>query len=159
MHIDGIRVILTMINFVVLYFILRHFFFKPVNNVISSREDEIINKINKTEENEKKAMVLLKEKEEDLKKAKVDGKAIVENYKVKAEKVSEELIKEANDEAKLIMERARKEIEREKEKAQSEIKTQIIDLAVLMSQKALDESINEEQHKRLINDFISKVGI
>lgn len=159
MHIDGIRVILTMINFVVLYFILRHFFFKPVNNVISSREDEIINKINKTEENEKKAMVLLKEKEEDLKKAKVDGKAIVENYKVKAEKVSEELIKEANDEAKLIMERARKEIEREKEKAQSEIKTQIIDLAVLMSQKALDESINEEQHRRLINDFISKVGI
>lgn len=57
------------------------------------------------------------------------------------------------------MDRARKEAEREKEKAAEEIKSQAVELAILLSQKALEKTIDENEHRRLINDFISKVGI
>lgn len=159
MEIHWGQIIATIINFAILYFILRRFLFKPVNNAIDTRQHEIINKITKTEEDRKKAEELRKENEDKLRLAKQEGKSIVEDYKVKADKVSTDILQEARQEAETIIERARVEAEREKEKAADEIKNQIVDLAVVLSSKALEESANEEQHRRLIKDFIAKVGI
>lgn len=159
MSINVPQIIATIINFIILFFILRHFLFNPVNNAISSRENEIADRINKSEEDMKKAEALRIENEHQLKAAKDEGKKIVENFKVKAENVSNDIIKDAKSEAQILMERARTEAEREKEKASDEIKTQVVDLAVVLSSKALEASIDEEQHRRLIKDFIAKVGI
>lgn len=153
------RIIATIINFGILYFILRRFLFKPVNNAIDTRQNEIIDKINKTEEDRKKAEALRIENQNRLSEAKQEGKNIVEDYKVKAEKVSSDILTEARTEAETIINRAKVEAEREKEKAADEIKNQVVDLAVLLSSKALEESVREEQHRRLIKDFIAKVGI
>ncbi|MTK11999.1 MAG: F0F1 ATP synthase subunit B [Clostridiaceae bacterium] len=159
MEINIPQLIATIINFAILFFILRHFLFKRVNDTINSRQNEIVNKINKTEEDMKKAEELKIENETNLKQAREQGKTIVEEYKIKAEKVSSEVLNEAREEAETIIERARTEAGREKEKAADEIKGQVVDLAVLISSKALEQSIDEEQHRRLIKDFIAKVGI
>lgn len=153
------QLIATIINFGILFLILRHFLFNRVNDAINGRQNEIINKINKTEEDMKKAEELRIENETNLKQAREQGKTIVEEYKIKAEKVSSELLNEAREEATTIIERARTEAGREKDKAADEIKGQVVDLAVLISSKALEQSIDEEQHRRLIKDFIAKVGI
>ncbi|MCT8975807.1 F0F1 ATP synthase subunit B [Clostridium sp. CX1] len=159
MEINVPQLIATIINFAILYFILRHFLFKPVNQTISNRQNEIINNINKAEDDRKKAEELRIENQNILSGAKGQGKSIVEEYKVKAEKVSTDIITEARTEAETILNRAKVEAEREKEKAADEIKNQVVDLAVLLSSKALEESVSEEQHRRLIKDFIAKVGI
>ncbi|MBP2032389.1 F-type H+-transporting ATPase subunit b [Clostridium algifaecis] len=159
MQIDWSTVIITIVNFVVLYFILKHFFFKPVNNTIVKRQDEINLKIKDADENEKKSKQMLSQHQELLKNSKQEGKSIVEEYKNKAEKVSEDVIKDAKNEAQLILDRAKIEANREKEKAQADIKNQVVDLALLVSSKALDGSIDEKQHRKLIDDFIAKVGI
>lgn len=159
MEINVSQLIATIINFAILYFILRRFLFKPVNDNISKRQNEIVTNINKAEEDRKKAEEFKLENQNILSQAKSEGKNIVEDYKVKAEKVSSDIITEAREEAETIIGRARTEAEREKEKAADEIKSQVVDLAVLLSSKALEESVNEEQHRRLIKDFIAKVGI
>lgn len=159
MEIHLSKILATIINFGILYLILKHYLFKPVNNAIDSRQNEIVNKINKTEEDRVKAEELRKENEDKLRQARQEGKVIVEDYKVKADKVSSDILQEARQEAETIIERAKVEAEREKEKAADEMKTQVVDLAVLLSSKALEESVNEDQHRRLIKDFIAKVGI
>ena len=51
------------------------------------------------------------------------------------------------------------EIQREEEKVKYELKQQVVDISVMLSEKALGESIDESKHRELINDFIEKVGI
>jgi F-type H+-transporting ATPase subunit b len=159
MEIDVSKLIATLINFLILFLILKHYLFKPVNNMIDKRQNEIVDKINKTDEDMKKAEALKSENDKILSGAKVEGKNIVEGYKVKAEQLSSDIVKDARDEADTIIKRAKTEAERQTEKAADEMKTQIVDLAVLMSSKALGETIDEDQHRRLIKDFIVKVGI
>jgi F-type H+-transporting ATPase subunit b len=159
MKINIVDIIGTIINFFILYAVLRHFFFNKVNNVLTLRSEEINNNINSAKDNKEKAELLRLENEEKLNSAKLEGKKIVENFKVKADKVSDDIVKVANEEAGLIMERARVEVEREREKLKNEVKTQAVDLAILLSSKALEETIDEEQHRRLIENFIAKVGI
>ncbi len=159
MEIEVSKIIATLINFLILFLILKHYLFKPVNNMIDKRQNEIIDKINKTDEDMKKAEALKTENDKILSGAKDEGKNIVEGYKVKAEQLSNDIVKGAKDEADTIIKRAKTEAERQMEKSADEMKSQIVDLAVLMSSKALGETINEDQHRRLINDFIAKVGI
>lgn len=149
----------TIINFVIFLGILTYFLFKPIQNILNTRENDIKSRIKTTKENEKKAENLLVENSKIINESKEKGKALVEQYKIKAERISEEIIRDAKKEAALAEERSRNEINLEKEKARDELKKQIIDLSVLMCSKALEETIDKEKHKQLIKDFISKVGI
>lgn len=157
--IDISQSIATIINFIIFLAGMKIFLFKPVQKILTQRENHIKEKIENAKTREEKAESLSIEKDKELQESKRQGKALVEEYKFKAEKASEEIIKKAHDEADLIIQRARAEIKLEKEKARDELKNKIIDVSVLMSSKALEETIDEEKQRELIKDFISKVGI
>ena len=88
MHIELFTTIATMINFIILFLVVNHFFYKPVNENLENRNNEIASRIKNSEENEKKAEALRIENEDKLKNAETEGKSIVESYKVKAEDMS-----------------------------------------------------------------------
>lgn len=158
MEINISQIIAAMINFVILYFILRRFLFKPVNNLIETRKNELEDAYKVAEKNKNEAEIIKSESNENLKKSKKEGKLIVEEYKRNAENVYSEIIENANNEAKDIIERSKLDAKREKEKIENEIKTQIFDLSLAVSKKALERSISEELHIELIDEFITKVG-
>lgn len=151
-------VIAAMINFVLFFLVFRHFFYKPINTAIETRQNEITQRLKNTEDNQKKAEELRIQNEAQIAKAKEEGKVIVEKYKEKAEKMSSDIINNSNNEAQVILNRAKVEIKRQKDKAEDEIKKNTVEIAVMMSAKALEGTIDEKEHKKLIEDFISKVG-
>ncbi|MGL4774464.1 MAG: F0F1 ATP synthase subunit B [Clostridium sp.] len=151
-------IIMTLINFVILILILKHFLWDKIKNVIEEREGYIEDQLIKVDDELEKARMYLLENERILKSAKDEGKKITERQKAKADKIYKEIVEEANKEAKLIEERARLEIEREKEKAQYQIKKQAVELAINLSYKALEDSITDNNQRELISDFITKVG-
>jgi len=151
-------IIFTLINFILLLLILKRYLIKPVNKIMDDRQNGINISIKKAKEDEEKAEISKNEKERLLQESKIKGREIVEEYKVNAENISQEIIDEAKKESIIIMDRTRTEIEREKQKAESEIKKQVIDLSLILSEKALEQHIDEKEHRRLIEDFIFKVG-
>lgn len=159
MNINPVDVLGTMINFLILLLILRYLFFNKVNNMLTARGLDISNDINSAKANNEKSELLRLENEQKLKDASIEGKNIVENFKAKAEKVSKQIVEEANIEAQNALEKSKKELQREVEKASSDIRTQAVDLAVMLSAKALGQTIDEAQHRKLIEEFIAKVGI
>ena len=151
-------IIATIINFIILLYILKFFLIKPVNKIMNDRQNGINMSITKAKANEEESEISRKEKERLLHEAKVRGREIVEEYKINAQNISQEIIDEAKKESILIMERSRIEIERQKQKSESEIKKQVIDLSLILSERALEQVIDEKEHRRLIEDFIFKVG-
>lgn len=159
LEIDWLHVLAAVINLLILYALMRHFFFGKVGHVIEERQSDIQSKLDKADEDTEKARMLLLENERILKSAKDEAKKVTESQKYKADKIYEEIVDQAKTEAQTLLDRAKVEINREKEKAEQEIRQQVVDLALLVSSKALEESIDEDKHKKLINDFIAKVGI
>lgn len=157
--IDISTLILTLINFAILVAILKHFFWSKLQEVIEGRQNSIDEKLMKADEDSEKARMYLLQNERILKQAREEGKKITEQQKKKGDKIYEEIVANAKVEAEALIERANVEIEREKEKAEYEVKKQAVDIAVELSVKALEESIDEEVHRKLISDFIAKVGM
>lgn len=159
LEIDWLHVLAALINLLILYGFMRYFFFGKIGKVIEDRQNDIQSKLDRADEDTEKARTLLLENERILRSAKDEAKKLTESQKHKADKVYEEIVDQAKTEAQTILDRATVEIKREKEKAEQEIRDQVVDLAVLISTKALEESIDEDKHRKLINDFIAKVGI
>ena len=57
------------------------------------------------------------------------------------------------------MSRADEEIEAAKADALLDLKTKTVDVAIMMSQKVLERSVDENTHRDLIDEYIDKVGI
>lgn len=159
MEIDFSTILMTWVNFGIIVLILKHFFWDKVKGIIQERQDSIEEKLTKADEDSEKARMYLLQNERILKDAKEEGKKITEKQKQKGDKIYEEIVDNAKTEATALIERANVEIEREKEKAEYEVKKQAVNLAVELSIKALEGSIDEDVHRKLISDFIAKVGM
>lgn len=159
MEVNVSVIIATIINFGILFFVLKRLLFTKVMDAMDKRQTNIVNNIEKAKKDVVEARNFKVQSEELLKEARQEGKKLAEENKKRAEKLYSDIVNEAHKEAAVIMERGRIEIEREKEKAKDELKTQVVELSLVFSSKALEETIDEAKHRQLINDFISKVGI
>ena len=159
MEIDFSTILMTWVNFAIIVLILKHFFWDKIKGIIQERLDSINEKLIKADEDSEKARMYLLQNERILNEAREEGKKITEEQKQKGDQIYEEIVQNAKDESASIMKRANLEIEREKEKAEYEVKKQAVELAVELSMKALDNQIDEETHRKLIGDFIAKVGM
>jgi len=68
-----------------------------------------------------------------------------------------EIISEARDRAAGIVREAENEAELLKRKADEDIKSEIVDVSALLTEKLLDREINENDHRNLIDSFIDKI--
>lgn len=159
MEIKFSTIIITWINFGIIILILKHFFWDKLKGIIEERQNYVDEQLSKADEDAEKARMYLVKNEQILKQAKEEGKKITERQKQKGDKIYQEIIDNAKVEASTLIERANLEIAREKEKAEYEIRKQAVDLAVELSIKALEQKIDEDTHRKLIGDFIAKVGI
>ena len=71
---------------------------------------------------------------------------------------SEELLKEASAQAAAMKAKAESDIAQEKRKAVNEIKNEIGDIAMEIAGKVIEREISEEDHTKLIDEFIANVG-
>ncbi|GAA0069780.1 F0F1 ATP synthase subunit B [Clostridium sardiniense] len=159
MNINIPEMIVTLVNLLILFWLVKHFAFDKVNKILKQRKDLIENTISKADEDLEKARILKLQNEREISSAKEEGKEIVSQYKTKADNVYKEIVEDARREAGTIIDKSKVEINRERTKAQAEIKTQAVELAVFLAEKALGDSIDEKKHRELIDDYISKVGM
>lgn len=159
MEINLAKVLATIINFIVLLLILKHFFWNKVKSSIEQREEFVLKKINDAKENEEKSKLLLLEKEQMLKDARIDGKRITEKRKNQADLIHDEIINEAKMTAKSIQEKTRLELEMEKQKAKEDIKEEAVDIAMILSEKVLEETLDKTRHKEIIDKFINNLEV
>ena len=90
--------------------------------------------------------------------AKEEAAQITANAAKRAAARSEEILADANRQASDMVRKAEEGIELEKKKALNEIKDEIAGLSVMIASKVVEKEINEADHKRMIEDFINKVG-
>ena len=84
-------------------------------------------------------------------------KEIIDQAKEDAVKAKSKIMDEANKQAQEKIEQARHEIESEKLAAQDEMKKEIVDVAVEVATKVMDQNMNTEANKALVDDFVKQV--
>ena len=93
-----------------------------------------------------------------MKEAKEKANEILTTAQKTAALQSEEMLKEAASQAAALKSKAESDIAQEKRKAVNEIKDEIGGMAVEIAGKVIEREISEEDHTKLIDEFIANVG-
>ncbi len=145
---------ITIINLLVLFFILKKLLFKPVTNFIDNRNGKIEEAINSANSLKEEVENMKQEYEDKLKGAGEEGKKIVEEYRDRASVEYTSAIDTAKRDAQKIIEDARREIDVEKDKAIAELKQEVGNLVVTASEKVIKKNMDTETNRKLISEFI-----
>jgi F-type H+-transporting ATPase subunit b len=105
--------IFAWINLLILYIVLRKLLFKPVKNMIDSRQKEIDDMYSEAQSSLDSAKLMEAEYESKLEGAKAESEEILRSAVRRAELREEEILKEANAKARRTLERADEQVELE----------------------------------------------
>ncbi len=152
------QILISLANLLILFLILKKFLYKPVNNMLQKRREEIDGEYAEAEEANKAASMAKTELEARLADAKVEAEGIVKEAADVAAARGDKIIADAKMQAEGIIKQAESAAELERKKAKDDIKTQIVDISTAISEKMLEREINADDHTALIDSVIAKIG-
>jgi F-type H+-transporting ATPase subunit b len=142
------------INFLILLGLLYLVAYKPILRMLDQRAAKIREGLEQAELNKERAARAEEEVKAQLETARKDGQAIIAQASQIGERVKEEAKLGARQEAEALIGRARGEIQRERDEAMDELRKEFIDIAILAAGKVINESLDQERHRRLIEETL-----
>lgn len=150
--------IFAWINLLILYIILKKILFKPVKNMIDSRQKEIDDMYGDAESARAEATRMKTDYEARLEAANGESEEILKRAVRKAQLREEEILKAADEEARRALARAAEEAELEKKKLLNDVKDEVSDLALGIAAAVIERDVSAEEHRELIDRFIDEMG-
>ena len=152
------QILISLCNLLILFLVIKKFLFAPVNRVFEARRADIDKTYAEAEDAKTAAECARTSYEEKLSAVREEGGAILRDAKLRAERLSEEIVTEARAEADVIRARAEADIAQEKKKARSELQDEISTLSVELAGKILKKEIDGDAQRELIADFLTDLG-
>lgn len=153
-----INLVFTIINLLIIYFIVAKFLFKPIKNILAKRQEEIDKQYAGAKEAEIQALELKKQYEDSAKQIADEKAAAVNEARTKAGEEYDRIIADAKAEADKLVDNARKLAHMEQEKSVRQAQEQIADLVVEAAAKVVASGQGSAADRELYNQFLAKTG-
>jgi F-type H+-transporting ATPase subunit b len=154
MHIDYPVVLTTIIGFVIVVLVLRKLAWGPILELLDQRRDKIKSDFANASQARTDAESMRGDLEVKLGDIKSIERERVQEAVKKGEALAGKLRQEAQVKADSSLDKARHDIEVETQKAQIQLRDQVVDLAIKSSEILLKQKLDDATHRKLIQDYI-----
>lgn len=148
------------VNFVILVFLLRVFLYRPVLNMLGQRRERIQESLAEADRVRQEAAVQRSEFERELEEARRTSQEAAVRAAQETEKMRDAILAEARNEADRILEQAHQQIEMDRRQAVTELRREVVDLAVDLARRVIGETVtvDERAQRKFIQQFLEESG-
>jgi F-type H+-transporting ATPase subunit b len=147
----------TLLIFVVLFFILSRFAFKPITAAVDARERALEEAIESARRDREAAAEVLAEQKRHLDAARMEAQQFIADGRATAEKLRQDLLSETRAQQQEMLERARHEIDAEKVKAVAELRREAVDLAIAAAGKVVSKNLDQATNREIVERFLASI--
>ena len=148
------NLLFSAITVLVLFLILKKFFFEKVHNFMEERENEVRTQFETAEENNRLAEQKLMDYEERIKNYQSEGREIIKAAKDDAKVQAQSILDDAKEKARVAIEKSEAEIERQKNNARRELKDEIGSLAVMAAERIIEKELSDRNQSEIVDKII-----
>ena len=152
------QLLVSLVNLVLLFLIVKKFLYKPVKNMLETRQSNIEGQHAAADEAKKQALANRDAYEQKLAEAKNEADSIIQSAVSIAKAREKEIVTSARTDAESIVRQAEEHAALEIRKAEGVIREEIVDVSTRLTEKLLEREINSEDHTKLIDSFIDEIG-
>jgi F-type H+-transporting ATPase subunit b len=151
------EVIVQVLTFLILFFLLRRFFWKKFLKVLDDRKERISSEFKNIETQKAQIEDMHNEYLKKIKAIEDSQKARIQEAIKEGQRLTEELKKKAEDGSARIVENARNEARSEFAKAKEALKGEVTDLVLDATTRLLEEKVSAEKDKQFVREFIDEL--
>ncbi len=148
----------VLLNTLAIFFVAKKFLFKPVQKIIKDRQDEIDGMYADAGKAKADAQSMQAEYQQKLSDAQATSERLVKEAVARGQSREEEIVRQANQEASAILEKASADIAMEKKKAVNDAKDEISEMAMAIAGKVVGRALNDGDQAKLVDNFIAELG-
>ena len=145
-------------SFLILMFLLKHFAWGPISDILKKREDKIANDLDSAEKSRINSAKMEQEREQQLLASRSDAADIIKNAKESGELSRQNILKDTQEEVARLKSKAQADITLERDSALNSVKDDVADLSLQIAAKILNKELSPEMHESLINQYIEGLG-
>lgn len=149
-------IVMIWITVIVLFLVLKKFFFEKVKNFMETRSNSIQDAFDSAEAVNRRADEKMQNYTKRIANVEAEGREIIRDAKIKADAQAREIIEDANKQATEIMNKAERNIEREKQKAMEEMRKEVAALAMLAAERIVEREIQNIGQNEIVDEVINK---
>ena len=146
----------TLLAFGVSMFLLRKLAYPRIQSALEKRARAVAESIDAAERTRQEADQILHEYRERLREAREQADEIVSRARKAADKTQDEARITAKETREEMLADARRDIEQETRRAIGQIRREVADLTVIATEKVARKTLNDEDHKRLIDEALQE---
>jgi len=152
------NLLFSAITVLVLYLILKHFFFEKVHKFMEARKAAVQDNLERAKATEEEAQALLSEYQATLSNAEEEKRAIIKAAKAEADRRADAIVGEAKIQAQRIVSEAHENMRAEEEKAVVQLKKEVSSLAVLAAERIMQRELDEKSQQALVDQVLEEAA-
>ena len=152
------QILISLANLLIIFTILKRFLFKPVQNIMAARQEQVDKLYGDAEADRDAAKDMKQEYETRLATAREEADGIVKNAVQTAQRKGDAILAEASTQASRMKQKAEEEISMERKQMLMGVRTEISDIAVSIASKVVEREVQKKDHDAYVDEFIRNVG-
>lgn len=148
----------TLLIFIALVVILSRFAFKPLVSAVEAREQALEQAMAQAKADRESAAKLLAEQQAAIDAARKEAQQLVAEGRAAGEKLKGDLLEAGKVQQAELLERARRELNAEKERAIVELRREAVELAIKGASKVIEKNLDDATNRQLVEGFLSGIG-
>jgi F-type H+-transporting ATPase subunit b len=150
------QLIAQIVNFFVLLFILRLVAYKPILKMLDERKQRIAEGLNAAEIARAEAAAAQANIQGQLDAARKEGQEIVANAQGISTRIQADAREQSSKDREAALERARVEIQQERDRAIASLRSEFADITVSAAEKVINQSLDRQAHQRVIDETLTE---
>lgn len=145
----------TVVIFAGLYFVLRRWAFPVITAAVEAREKALEDALEGAKRDREEAARLLNEQRLQIEAARTEAQRFIAEGRAAGEKIRVDMLEQTRAQQQELLERARRDIDAEKERAIAEMRREAVELAIAGAGKVIEKNLDDQQNRRLVESFLS----
>lgn len=158
MHFVWTSTVITLLAFVILYWLLSRYAIGPLMSVMEKRRELVLSQLNEASTTREEAAAYVEQQKEALQQARKEAYDIIEQSRQTSGKQADQLIAQAKEESVRLKDEALRDIESEKNKAMAALRGEVGRVSVQIASKLIEKEIDEKSNEGLVDQYLKDVG-
>ena len=154
---NGGVMVWTLVIFIILLIVLSKYAFKPITKAVEEREQSLADAIDAAQRDRDESARMLQDQRDQIESARDEAQKIVSEARAAAEQVRGTMIEHAHTETATLLDRARREIVAERDRAIADMRLEAIDLAIAGASRVIEKNMDDQSNRKLVESFLASI--
>ncbi len=143
--------------FGLLLYLLRRYAWGPITSALEEREENIAMSLSRAEKAMEEAKALRARNDLERREAEQEAQRLVREAREETERIRAAELARTREDIGAMRDRALQDIARDREAALQAVRSEVADLAILAAERILQSSVDAEQQRRLVDEFLAEL--